>query len=114
MKKLLIVLFIIGLIYMWSWPHGEYKPPEPSKECQSKEIDYKQAYKQAIDKYKHLTIEELDYAIALAFQQPRHIPIPKDLHAAYQHRHKQKYEQEIKEIKRLSQLSNEEFIRQAK
>lgn len=117
MKKLMVLLVIVGILTICVSAGCKDTSTKQQNEYRAK-VDYKQAYKlhcsQAIDNYKHLTIEELDYAIHLAFQQPLDIPIPKDLHTAYQQRHAQKYEQGMKEIKRLSKLSNEEFLRQVK
>lgn len=94
----MLVLIVVGMLIGVGCSDKKEAARRKYQEEYRAKIDYKQAYKQAIDKYKHLTIEELDYAIDLAFQQPRHIPIPKDLHAAYQQRHKQRYKKEMKKL----------------
>ena len=108
MKKLLTLLIVVGiLISAGCCDKSEQAKKNSQREYRAK-VDYKQAHKQAIKSYKHLTLEELDYAVKIT------VPCPTALMAAYMHRHAQEYEREMQEIKRLSQLSNEEFIRQVK
>lgn len=123
MKKLLIVLFVIAMLiclrqrpYEKEVVHREIERLNKTKQAQVKPpiALHKKSYKEAIAAYRHLTIEEIDYAVHRAMNGPSHIPVPPALMAAYKHRHAQKYEQEMREIKRLSRLSNEEFLRQVK
>ncbi len=98
MKKLIMLLVMVGiLIGAGCCGSKEQARKKWQKEYRTK-VDYKQSYKQAIDKYSHLSVEELDYAVALAFQQPSDVPIPSDLMAAYSHRHKERCRAQMKEI----------------